>query len=75
MIVKRFQMEEFLYQRVINDKLISLYDPKLKVFHKEGSSINKSNKNERLSKLFREKTRLNSLYLLIDVIQGRKKYE
>ena len=70
-----FHEEEFLYQRVINDKLISLYDPELKVFHKEGSSINKSNKKERLSKLFREKTRLKSLYLLIDVMQGRKKYE
>lgn len=70
-----FHEEEFLYQRVINDKLISLYDPELKVFHKEGSSINKSNKKERLSKLFREKMRLKSLYLLIDVMQGRKKYE
>ena len=70
-----FHEEEFLYQRVINDKLVSLYDPELKVFHKEGSSINKSNKKERLSKLFREKTRLKSLYLLIDVMQGRKKYE
>ena len=70
-----FHEEEFLYQRVINDKLISLYDPELKVFHKEGSSINKSNKKERLSKLFREKTRLKSLYLIIDVMQGRKKYE
>ena len=57
-------MKKNFYQRVINDKLISLYDPKLKVFHKEGSSINKSNKNERLSKLFREKTRLDSLKLL-----------
>ena len=47
-----FHEEEFLYQRVINDKLVSLYDPELKVFHKEGSSINKSNKKERLSKLF-----------------------
>ena len=45
------------------------------IFSEEGSSINKSNKKERLSKLFREKTRLKSLYLLIDVMQGRKKYE
>ena len=70
-----FHEEEFLYQRVIKDNLISLYDPSLTVFHKEGSSIKKSNKKERLSKLFREKTRLESLYVLLDVMQGRSKDE
>lgn len=70
-----FHEEEFLYQRVIKDKLISVYDPDIKVFHKEGSSIKKSNKKERLSKLFREKTRLKSLYVLLDVMQGRSKDE
>ena len=59
-----FHEEEFLYQRVINDKLISIYDPNLEVYHKEGSSIKKSTKNERISKLFREQERLKSLYLL-----------
>lgn len=70
-----FHEEEFLYQRVIKNDLVSLYDPKLTVFHKEGSSIKKSNKKERLSKLFREKTRLKSLYVLLDVMQGRSKNE
>lgn len=70
-----FHEEEFLYQRVLKDNLVSLYDPKLTVFHKEGSSIKKSNKKERLSKLFREKTRLKSLYVLLDVMQGRSKDE
>ena len=70
-----FHEEEFLYQRVIKNNLISVYDPKLTVFHKEGSSIKKSNKKERLSKLFREKTRLKSLYVLLDVMQGRSKNE
>lgn len=70
-----FHEEEFLYQRVIKDNLISVYDPSLTVFHKEGSSIKKSNKKERLSKLFREKTRLESLYVLLDVMQGRSKDE
>lgn len=70
-----FHEEEFLYQRVIKNNLISVYDPKLTVFHKEGSSIKKSNKKERLSKLFREKTRLKSLYVLLDVMQGRVKDE
>jgi len=58
-----FHEEEFLYQRVVKDNLISLYDPSLEVFHKEGSSMKK--KNARLSKLFREKERLKSLELLI----------
>ena len=61
-----FHEEEFLHQRVIRDNLISLYDPNLKVFHKEGSSINKTIKKERLSKLFREKERLKSLKLLLE---------
>ena len=60
-----FHEEEFLYQRIINDKLISVYDQNLKVFHKEGSSIKKDNKGVRNSKLFREKERINSLKLLI----------
>ena len=63
-----FHEEEFLYQRVIKDKLISIYDPNLKVFHKEGSSIKKKNKKIRLSKLFREKEKLKSLELLIKEI-------
>lgn len=60
-----FHEEEFLYNRVIKDSLISMYDPNLKVFHKEGSSINKKNKTKRLSKLFRESERLKSLELLL----------
>lgn len=64
-----FHEEEFLYQRVLKDNLVSVYDPKLMVFHKEGSSIKKSNKKERLSKLFREKTRLKSLNLLLESMQ------
>lgn len=70
-----FHEEEFIYQRVIKDDLISVYDPKLKVFHKEGSSVSFSNNKVRNSKLFREKTRLKSLYLLLDVMVGKRKYE
>lgn len=61
-----FHEEEFLYKRVINDKLISVYDPCLKVFHKEGSSIENDNKNNRKSKLFRESERLKSLKILLN---------
>ena len=63
-----FHEEEFLYQRVKRDNLISMYDPNLKVFHKEGSTVKISNKNDRKSKLFREYNRLRSLYLLRDMM-------
>lgn len=62
-----FHEEEFLYQRIIKDNLTSIYDPKLSVFHQEGSSI-RENKNERKSKLFREKERIKSLKLLLEEI-------
>lgn len=63
-----FHEEEFLYQRMLKNNLISLYDPNLKIYHKEGSSINKKNKNKRLSKLFRVKERIKSLELLLKEI-------
>lgn len=60
-----FHEEEFLYHRVLRDNLISVYDPDLEVFHKEGSSIKADLKSIRLSKLFREQERLKSLELLL----------
>lgn len=63
-----FHEEEFLYHRTIKDKLISIYDPELKVYHKEGSSVNKS-KNDREVKLFKEKERIKSLELLLKEIR------
>ncbi len=65
-----FHEEEFIYQRVLKDKLISLYDPTISVFHKEGSSIKKSNKSIRNSKIFKQKECIKSLELLKKYIQG-----
>ena len=70
-----FHEEEFLYQRVLQNNLISIYDPKIEVFHKEGSSVKKENKSNRKSKLFRERERINSLNLLKDYINGGYKDE
>lgn len=70
-----FHEEEFLYQRVLNDNLISIYDPNIQIFHKEGSSIKNSFKNIRKSKLFREKERLKSLNLLIQNMNKEYNYE
>lgn len=70
-----FHEEEFLYQRVLKNNLISIYNPKLEIFHKEGSSIKHMTKTIRKSKLFREKERLRSLNLLLTEIQGGINYE
>lgn len=68
-----FHEEEFLYQRIIRDNLISVYDPNLKVYHKEGSSIKKNNSNnQRLSLVFRTKERLKSLELLLEFMEELK---
>ena len=50
----------------MNNKLVSIYDPSLKVFHKEGSLLKKDNKSNRLRKLFKEKERLKSLSILLN---------
>lgn len=62
-----FHEEEFLYNRIIKDNLISIYDPNLKVFHKEGSSIKKKG-SKRTSKLFKTKEKIKSLELLLEEI-------
>lgn len=59
-----FYEEEFLYKRIINHKLISVYDPNIRVFHKEGSSTKKDSSLRR-KKLFRESEKLKSLEILV----------
>ncbi len=67
-----FHEEDFLYERIKKDHLLTIYDPKIEVIHKEGSSLNKTFKNERKKKLFRETERLKSLKLLLEYIQEGK---
>lgn len=62
-----FHEEEFLYNRIIKDNLISIYDPNLKVFHKEGSSLKKKG-NIRNSKMFKTEEKIKSLELLLKEI-------
>lgn len=59
-----FHEEDFLYQRIKKDDLVSVYDPNLEVYHKEGASLKTTYKKEREKKLFREKERLKSLLKL-----------
>lgn len=60
-----YHEEEFLYQRVLHDHLISVYCPNLEVFHKEGASLNYRYQNNEYPKLiFKNKEILKSLTLL-----------
>ena len=59
-----YHEEEFIYQRIVKDKLISIYDPKLKVFHKEGAYLNSTIKEEYPKLIFKNKEILKSLELL-----------
>ncbi|MCR5223873.1 MAG: hypothetical protein K6C11_01860, partial [Bacilli bacterium] len=61
-----FHEEDFLYQRVLKDNLITLYDPNIKVFHKEGSTMSVINEDARKKRKFREEERLKSLELLLE---------
>lgn len=64
-----YHEEEFIYDRIIKDKLISVYDPNLKVYHNEGSSLNKKY-NARNARIFREKEIIKSLRLLLKKVYG-----
>ena len=68
-----YHEEEFLYQRMLRDNLVSIYDPKLSIYHKEGASLNISfGSNERNKLLFRNKEIIKSLELLKKVIEEGK---
>ncbi len=68
-----YHEEEFIYQRVLRDKLKSIYDPELSIFHKEGASLNMSfGTNERKKLIFRNKEIIKSLKLLKKVIMEGK---
>ena len=60
-----FHEESLLYNRVKKDKLTTLYNPDLKIYHKEGSTMCKINKNSRLRRKFREEEKIKSLEILL----------
>ncbi len=69
-----YHEEEFLAYRARQDNLITYYDSNISLFHKEGSSLNESFKNNNYQKLiFRNQEILKSLYLLKDVMENNKK--
>lgn len=69
-----YHEEEFLYQRVINDNLVSIYDPSLEIFHKEGASLNKCfGDREREKLVFKNREIVKSLNLLKQFIHKEEK--
>ena len=71
-----YHEESFLYQRIIKDKLISIYDPSIKIKHKEGSSLHTTmNGNERKKLLFRTQEIIKSLKLLEQEMGNKNEQE
>lgn len=60
-----YHEECFIYQRIIKDNLISLYDPDISVYHKEGASLNFNFKNNYKKLIFKNEEILKSLELLL----------
>lgn len=69
-----YHEEEFLFYRVCQDNLLSVYDPTIQIFHKEGSSLNLTyNKKNRNKELFRNREILKSLNMLYEIMKNNKK--
>ncbi len=56
-----FHEEEFLYQRMKKDGLVSVYDPSIVVYHLEGKATEKSIRNKRKRLYFKNKYKIDSL--------------
>ena len=68
-----YHEEEFLNYRKNRDKLITLYDKDLEIFHKEGSSLDLSFESDYYKKMiFRNEEIIKSLTLLKKVIEENK---
>lgn len=65
--------EDILYYFVKKDKLISIFDPKIKIFHKEESTTLKLNTTSKKQKLFKLKNQYNSLKIFYKLISEDKK--
>ena len=68
-----YHEEEFLEYRREKDDLITIYDPNLKIFHKEGASLNNNFNNAEYKKLIFKSTEIiKSLTLLKKIIEKEK---
>lgn len=67
-----YHEEEFLAYRRNHDDLVFVYDPEIKIFHKEGASLSKSIKNNYQKLIFREENRIQSLTKLEEIMQKKQ---
>ena len=63
--------EDILFYRIKKDNLISVYDPTIKIFHKEESTTNKLNTSSKQQKIFKLKNQYNSLKVYLELIEGK----
>lgn len=61
--------EDILFYRIKKDNLISIYDPTIKIFHKEESTTNKLNNSSKQQKIFKLKNQYNSLKIYLKLIK------
>lgn len=66
-----YHEEEFLEYRRSKDNLLFIYDPNLKIFHKEGASLQQTNMSNYKKQIFRYSEIIKSLELLLDVMVRR----
>lgn len=59
--------EDILYYRIKKDKLISIYAPNIRIFHKEESTTNKIMKNSKKQRIFKLKYQINSLKIYLEL--------
>lgn len=63
-----YHEEEFLEHRRSRDNLLFIYDPDLKIFHKEGASLQQTNMSNYKKQVFRYSEIIKSLEMLLDVM-------
>lgn len=63
-----YHEEEFLEYRRSKDNLVFIYDPDLKIFHKEGASLQQTNMSNYKKQIFRYSEIIKSLELLLDIM-------
>lgn len=68
-----YHEEEFLEYRRSSDNLLFIYDPDLKIFHKEGASLAQTSLSNHKKQIFRYGEIIKSLELLLDVIINNKR--
>lgn len=64
--------EDILFYQIRKDNLISIYDPTIKIFHKEESTTNKLSKSSKEQRIFKLKNQYKSLKVYLELIDLKK---